>query len=357
MGPQGHVAALAFVLLSLAAGDETQTTITTTVAVDCTGVAEAKPVTPHNVHMFGAMHDVVGPDGVYMLSLHRRPDRFNYSYRRLARAQVFATNFPAADAKCEKQEALSQGCIQSRDVNPHAEATCKAKFGWGIGCPTETDQAIAESHRRALVNAQQRSYNWTTILEDDAVPLNPLAWNKAFNDAWPHVPDWVRMIRLSWCNWWDHYQPEVYIDGGTFKLYRWLSDPNWPEKYQAGLCTGGYMVHKDALPDLLGLFPCCCGSDCCFAGNLFDVVIGPGNETWGSKYMLNLDILNSTNMTTGWGPGNQLGIIAQDNRRLGSIHMGTDKGFTLGVVDEDLGDIAGEASLLIKQLSGDLSTM
>jgi len=66
--------------------------------------------------------------------------------------------------------------------------TQPASFNLGnqTGCRSKTEQAITDSHRRALQAAMERNNSeWTAILEDDVVPLHPGYFDASFKEAWP----------------------------------------------------------------------------------------------------------------------------------------------------------------------------
>jgi len=212
---------------------------------------------------FSFLHGVVGRDGVKLINLDRTPERFDHSAEQLAKGGILATSFGATDALKASYTELRQGCIGKSDPN-----LGKCADHWIKGCSYRSEQAIAESHRRALVAASLRKEDWTAILEDDMVLMDPDGWNVAFTAAWnklQEVSPEAKVVRLNWCM---IVPPEkdfvnILADAGDFTLTRWTSVDN--EYYFSGQCTGAYLVHKDVIPEMLGLFPCCEPLDNCYA--------------------------------------------------------------------------------------------
>jgi len=276
---------------------------------------------------FGGLHDVVGLDGVLMISLLRRPERFDHFARRLKEVGVWPTKFPASDGYCDPHDILSAGCIHPSDAG--AQGTCfeqgpKA----GLGCVSRLEQAVANSHRRALVAAQGRHSEWTAIIEEDVVPVQPALWDQAFREAWKKVPPHIKLVRLSWCTFPQpnengevkRYDMPPFEDTGDMILINWIGTDG---RYQAGGCTGGYIVHKDIIPEMLALFPCCCAVDACYQLDFFDKPVD-GGATRGMQIMLNLDARGSTDYALDLTPTHMLqsGILVQDVREHPSIRNG-----------------------------------
>jgi len=212
---------------------------------------------------FSFLHGIVGRDGVKLITMERTPARFDHSAAQLAKGGILATSFGATDASTASYEELRQGCIGKSDPN-----LGKCAHHWIKGCTYKAEQAIAESHRRALVAASLRKEDWTAILEDDMVLLDPHEWNSAFTSAWNKLQETspeAKVVRLNWCMIVDPLKDftNVFAETDNFTLTKWTSVDN--KYYYSGQCTGAYMVHKDILPEMLGLFPCCEPLDNCYA--------------------------------------------------------------------------------------------
>mmetsp|Transcript_141793 Transcript_141793/g.272268 ORF Transcript_141793/g.272268 Transcript_141793/m.272268 type:complete len:383 (-) Transcript_141793:202-1350(-) len=296
-----------------------------------------KPVDPGA--SYGYIHDIIGKDGALMLTMMRLPDRFHTAAKKLRKAGIIASQFPAADGYCESPEDIERGCalrseLPGNTVNMNNENHCFAKQGYGGGCLGIGTAACAESHHRALELAQYRKDNWTLILEDDAVPLEPETWQANFKLAWAKIPPFAKIVRLGWCSFPAVgvvpvvpvnavHMPDAYDWAGNFSIVRSVKNQETGD-YEAGFCTTAYMVHRDAIPDMLGLFPCCCGSDCCFSGGLFNNPRDPSGvegDTWGFKNMVSIDMQGSAESTIGWNRHKgmyQFGPIVQDNREIGA---------------------------------------
>lgn len=285
---------------------------------------------------FGSLHDVVGQDGVLVISLERKQARFDYSSGKLKEAGILATEFPAADVERMSPEELNQGCAKGEANAPEANAqTCHGRAGGG--CTYVNEQAVAESHRRALTAAMERKNDWTAILEDDVVPVRPEIWNAAFEKAWREVPEHVKLVRLGWCQFPDEennkeltLSQETFRDVGDFQVLNWVGYMPG-HNYNPGLCTTAYMVHRDIIPEMLKLFPCCCALDCCF---LYDF-LGKGWEEGsprGQQILMHLDAQGSTDYARGlhlpWV--HQSGIFVQDAKNTPSTQawMNTIKSVT-----------------------------
>mmetsp|Transcript_145662 Transcript_145662/g.271241 ORF Transcript_145662/g.271241 Transcript_145662/m.271241 type:complete len:337 (+) Transcript_145662:67-1077(+) len=302
-----------------------------------------EPRKPDPDAKYGYIHEIIGKDGALLISLLRSPDRFDYSSAKLKEAGIIANQFPAADGYCDSEEDIERGCFLNGDQakNDAIKDQCKAKQGWGWGCDGMPTAACAESHHRALQVAQHRKHNWTLIMEDDAVPLEPAAWQENFKEAWQKVPGWAKLVRLGWCTFpvdvnlpllpvQPRNVPEIMEETGKFKLIRQITTGSHPgqigtpppPKYDAGLCTTAYMIHREAVTDMLGVFPCCCGMDCCMGQSLINLPMEPGGQTWGFKRMVSIDMSNSTESTIGWNKHPymyQYGALVQDNRPLKTV--------------------------------------
>jgi hypothetical protein len=269
-----------------------------------------------------SLHDVVGPDGVIMISLSRDSRRFKFSEESLGIAGIRPTKLLATDGKCASKEGLSMGC-----VNQNSENTkwCSHLKKTGTGCGNKAEQGIADSHRRALLAAQARKEDWTMVLEDDNLLVRPHRWDDAFKRAWQEIPPETQIVRLSWClpgNASEQMQP-AYIDAGDFRLIRWAG---YSTGYRAGGCTSAYMVHRKAIPEMLRLFPCCCAVDCCFENDLYNRVVGKNkHETRGMTIMMSLDSWGSREYIaererSGWGV--QYGVMMQARSDVTSTRTG-----------------------------------
>lgn len=270
-----------------------------------------------------SLHDVVGPDGVLMVSLARAGERFQYVEEKLGAAGIHPSKLLATDAKCASKAALEQGCVAQNSAG--AAGWCSKNHKTGHGCGTKAESAIADSHRRALLAARDRDYNWTMVIEDDTVLVRPERWDNAFKRAFEKVPPETQIVRLSWCmpgKAEDIKQP-AFIDAGDFRLVKWNG---YSTGYRAGGCTGAYMVHRNVIPEMLHLFPCCCAVDCCFENDLYNRVMGPSkHETRGMTIMMSMD---------GWGAqeyiaeheqsqwGVQYGVMMQAQSDLRSTRTG-----------------------------------
>lgn len=269
-----------------------------------------------------SLHDVVGPDGVLMISLGRDSSRFSFVEQKLGIAGIHPSKLLATDARCASEGVLSMGCVSQNSANA---GWCSSLQKTGHGCGEKPEQAIADSHRRALLAAESRKHDWTMIVEDDTVLVRPHRWDKAFKRAWQKVPPETEIVRLSWClpgNASDIMQP-AYIDAGDFRLVKWNG---YSTGYRAGGCTGAYMVHRNIIPEMLRLFPCCCAVDCCFENDLYNRVMGGSrHETRGMTIMMSMD---------GWGAqeyiaeheqsqwGVQYGVMMQAQSDLRSTRTG-----------------------------------
>lgn len=252
-----------------------------------------------------------------MISLKRDSSRFEFSEDRLGIAGIRPSKLLATDAKCASENLLNMGCVSQNRENAE---WCSHLQKTGDGCTAKAEQAIADSHRRALLAAHARDYNWTMILEDDSVLVRPQRWDKAFRKAWKKVPEETRVVRLSWClpgNESTILQP-THIDAGEFKLIKWHG---YTTGYRAGGCTTAYMVHRDVIPEMLGVFPCCCAVDCCLENDLYNRVQSSSqSETRGMTIMISMD---------GWGSQE---YIADHARSQWGVHY--------GVVMQALSDLA-----------------
>lgn len=217
------------------------------------------------------LNHVVGNDGVITITLERKPERFEFSAGQLAAGGVLATSFAATDGYIADDSQLSRGCLLNTTSEAHM--TCGARPGLTFGCRHKAEQAIAESHRRALTAASLRKSSWTAILEDDVVLVDPVQWDSNFRSAWSELmrmkPD-TQIVRLQWCSVLphpDYTESSPFAQVGNFILSVWTFN-------QSAQCTGGYMVRKDVLPEILSFFPCCNPVDNCFYYKLQNSKVG-----------------------------------------------------------------------------------
>lgn len=231
------------------------------------------------------LHGVVGKNGVLMINLLRQPNRFNHSSSLLSQIGIYPVLFPGTDGQDVQvsQESLDDACFAE-------------------GCRFREVQALADSHRRALLIAKQRDSDWTAILEDDVVPVTGLPerssserndWLMAFDAAWASLPPNAKLVRLGRCivkNWETQAWPsqvgmELYSyanSGGNFRVTQWTG---FNGEYAAGGCTHAYVVHKSIVPELLSVFPCRCPLDCCFEGFLYN----KQDASIPNDYLYNID--------------------------------------------------------------------
>lgn len=275
----------------------------------------------------GHLHDVVGKDGVLMLTLDGLESRQRSAVTEagLAAAGIVPQRFSATDAKKASEEELARACMPAASAG--TGAWCKANDKPGEGCRSHNEQAIADSHRRALEVALHRNSTaeWTAIFEDDVTPVWPENWNENFRKAWASIPPETKMVRLGWCVFEEdvgHLTWEIYGNTGEFKLVRGTFRPDG--SYYSGGCTTGYLVHRSFIPVVLNLFPCCCPLDCCLEWGLFNKPTPPGiRGPKGLQVMMSIDNAGSIGHTPlNWAHFNQSGILLQDLRRTTSTRPG-----------------------------------
>merc|ERR1740117_2854147 len=159
------------------------------------------PTNSSSEPVYGSLHDVVGRDGVLMISVENQSSgRLSHALGKLAAAGIQPTMFSATEATGNRTGNLSEACMHADE--PEVASYCGEASGTGRkgdGCRTKIEQAITDSHRRALMKAQEREQNWTVIIEDDAVPVVPERFSETFKNAWKNVPDTIKFIRLGWC--------------------------------------------------------------------------------------------------------------------------------------------------------------
>jgi len=268
------------------------------------------------------IHDVVGESGVLQIVLERSStERADVSQQVLASAGIQATRFSATDVNTATQDQLKDSCPLNSQEGTAEWCTANGKVG--PGCLDTVAQAITDSHRRALIKASQRtSSNWTMIIEDDVVPVHPEDWAANFRLAWQRVPPEVGMVRLARCVFEHDLGPvrkrNTTLFAGGFQLVDWpyWTDSEPKQRYYTGGCTTGYMVHKSVIPELLGLFPCCCPIDCCFENQLFYSKGHEGAEFRGEEIMTNLDHWDTREYAKDFAGFMQEGVMVQDNREI-----------------------------------------
>jgi len=268
---------------------------------------------PNAVDGASFLHQVVGPDGVLMLSLARGNfERYNYASEQLKKVGIAPTKFIATDGKDASPEVLAQGCFARLSGNRAGKT--------GTGCVSKVEQAITESHRQALAAALQRNENWTAIFEDDAVPvLDEIGtWDAELKRSWSQLPEGVGMIRLGWCqapgtsfavgNWPTNY-PRSILSTEAVGTFMWSRTP------RPGGCTTAYLVHKRIIPELLGIFPCSCAMDCCLEWDYF------AKKQRATTTLINLEARGSVEYIQKHGGvdwGVHHGVIMQAKRQLSS---------------------------------------
>jgi hypothetical protein len=239
------------------------------------------------------LHRIVGPDGVFMISMGLT-DRFNGSTAQLAKVGIHPTLFPGTDGSDETMRPETQGVINwtSKLVGDfHMQDSSQAR----------AYSALAQSHRRAMQAAELRSQEWTAIFEDDAVPvLKPgyaerEEWLQAFESAWALLPANAKLVRLGYCQQImklsavleppSVYGTELqtYASGGNFRVTHYSG---YKGEYTPGGCTTAYVIHRSIIPAMLALFPCPCTLDCCWQLAFQEKTpSGP----WGQDFLFNIE--------------------------------------------------------------------
>jgi len=261
---------------------------------------------------WNALHEVVGPDGVLMIYVESAGRK---EYTALNDVGIYPTMVPALDIKKATAAELREG-----GLGPHDNST-KCKDGRGHnGLPVL--QAIDASHRRAILKAQERvEYEWTAILEDDAVSVQVDSdFDSNFRDLWSKIPNETGFVRLSWCpltpqeKLWKH----TYYASGNLRLVDQQIEKE-SGNYWTGGCATAYMVRRNFIPQVLSIFPCCYALDTCLDFDLFfqpaSCRNNPSIKCWGEKHMMGLEVIGSDKITLGWQFSYQNGILAQDNRK------------------------------------------
>lgn len=277
---------------------------------------------------YSSLHDVVGKDGVLMITLESSEPspRITNAVQGLITGGIYPTPFPATNGRLANQVDLNPSCRHANE--PESAGWCSANHKVGQGCRSNVEQAVTDSHRRAIEKAGQRKENWTLILEDDVVPLIPDKFSESFAKAWVNVPREAKIVRLGWCTFEIDHGPIVYRDTITVDDVQIVSFMEWtdfwqspsPRLYYAGGCTTAYMVHKDIVPEVLGIFPCCCPIDCCLEWNIY-YSQGRDNMPWdprGHQIMVSIDMNGSRDLSQHFARFNQSGLLVQDNRGFAS---------------------------------------
>jgi len=287
---------------------------------------------------FGSIHDVVGEEGVLQIRLPGT-ERYQYSKSELESAGIVPTQFAATNAKAFTSEELSDACPMqghkdTKQVCADKEKETGANFNLGKtpGCKSKIEQAITDSHKRALEAALEREESdWTAIIEDDVVPLHPGYFDASFKEAWAQIPKETKMVRLSWCSFESDLgsiKKKTFRDAGFFRL---IKDMSWDDEkggshYYTGGCTTGYLIHKSFVQEVLDIFPCCCPIDCCLERQLFYTPAkhqhfgGTADVMFrGQEVMVNLDAWDSREDSFNYTTFNQGGVFVQDNRDISSL--------------------------------------
>lgn len=272
-----------------------------------------------------ALHEVVGADGVLMISLDSRPERFEYAADQLGKVGIAPTRFRATDASKEPKERLELAC-------PHQDTEGVIEYCWshaktGHGCGTTSQQAIAMSHYEALKAARARDWEWTAIFEDDAVATPVENWNTAFRQAWEQIPPHVKLVRLGWCHMGlkDYPAPvkqryyfnasEAFLAQDTGFTNGDGADKAPHYHYEPGGCTTAYLVHQDIISEMLGLFPCCGPVDSCYKWDFLKAMDPATGIEKGLTKMMDIDVYREP-ITD--GNIEHHGLIQQDRDRLPS---------------------------------------
>jgi len=279
---------------------------------------------------YGSLHDVVGEHGVLMITLDDGAESRNtQSLESMSQAGIFPIAFPATNYRKAPPGKLQLTCPLETDGATTTWCNDMGRRGQP-GCKSSIEQAITDSHRRALISALNRDASesmWTAIIEDDVVPVMPERFNLEFQKAWSGVPDHVGMVRLGWCTFDDlgPIEDRPRSDHGAFRLVteRWWTDGQGVQHYYTGGCTTGYLVRRDFIPEMLKIFPCCCPIDCCLERQLFyaPAVNGTADEygKWrGPQIMIDMDAWGSKNYSAGFATFDQNGVFVQDNRKVHS---------------------------------------
>mmetsp|Transcript_31754 Transcript_31754/g.69396 ORF Transcript_31754/g.69396 Transcript_31754/m.69396 type:complete len:459 (-) Transcript_31754:120-1496(-) len=278
---------------------------------------------------YGSLHSVVGADGAVMIALQREGSerRSLRAMDALAAAGIFPWEMAATEAARAPSAQLKLTCPLESD---------EGSAGWCAdmgresqpGCQSQIEQAVADSHRRALLAALKRDQSaspWTAILEEDVLPVLADGFDDAFAKAWSKVPAEAKLVRLGWCTFESdlgQIDDEALDENGSFKLVRkrWWTDGEGSKHYYTGGCSSAYIVHRSLISEMLKIFPCCCAFDCCLESQLFYAPskLGESGEfgRWrGHDIMIDIDLRSGGHFGSG-SDFNQSGILIQDNRIL-----------------------------------------
>jgi hypothetical protein len=277
-------------------------------AVDCTACGKSNGTQPYS------LHDIVGDDGVLVLTMNASTERFNSAWYALNMVHIKPTRFVAMDFRDTSWQELENGC---RAPSEASKEICKqeGKAGSeGGGCVNQAEQAIALSHKKALEHAMERDHEWTAVFEDDVVPLSMDAetWGSGLRKAWATRPPAAKIVRLGWCQATPETVKVTPVAGHKD------SEPFMAYHAPSGGCTHAYLVHKDVIPQLLGLFPCCCAIDCCWELDYFDKQDSSGKMR-SESVLINIDVADSGKKNLellgekGW-----FGIATQNRKQLPS---------------------------------------
>mmetsp|Transcript_75878 Transcript_75878/g.143024 ORF Transcript_75878/g.143024 Transcript_75878/m.143024 type:complete len:475 (-) Transcript_75878:28-1452(-) len=267
------------------------------------------------------LHDIVGPDGVLMITLDREIGRFKHSAKILRQIGVNITRVSAVDSANDSAKELNKGCFKQKE--PKVKEWCEENGRSGKGCEWPSEQAVTASHRKALEIAKERAkrgQKWTLILEDDAIPAEFENWNRAFRELWRMVPPRVKFLRLGWCqvgtmDWKDPIVQVPFVKTSDAILVDKETCCGDENHYDPGGCTTAYMVHEDILDDILNLFPCCGPVDSCYKWDYFKKFDSETRKERGLKSMMSVD---SHNWPLWDSAVEQHGFILQDRETLHS---------------------------------------
>lgn len=271
-------------------------------------------------HVRRGLHRVVGGDGVLMISLPRGEERANYSKNKLSEVGIDARIFTGTDGRnpfVSKEEVLDK-VIHFRNDSWYSTHDGSNESRWAA--------ALADSHMRALQEAQRRQENWTAIVEDDVIPIlaenmTGTEWLEAFEAVWDTVPPTARFVRLGYC-WSPGLGRDIVANAGHFMVTTLMKQGYHAR--QPGICTTGYVVHKDAIPDLLSAFPCDITLDVCWNLHLSSNISSHGSAIIADRIgLFNIEV-NFTDSQEGL---HQYGILKQDWSTL-PTHYGNESYFT-----------------------------
>lgn len=195
-----------------------------------------------NSRKWSALHEVVGPDGVLMLYVERAGRKV---YKALNEVGIYPTMVSAVDYKTATPAELREGGLTQDDHDERCDQ--------GIGHNHKpVVQAISASHLKAIRMAKERDYEWTAILEDDAVPINTPNFDRNFREVWSKVPNETGYVRLSWCPLIgeDMLEKHTYYAYDNLRLIDYQLDKT-DGSFATGGCTTAYMVRRNFIPRIL----------------------------------------------------------------------------------------------------------